>query len=266
MPLRLDSIIKVDDDKSFAKICSKFMVQSSDNIGFANDPVSLDGNYVHRRVLIKDELSDGWAGMIVYTFKVVDGQLVLFDCDVVFSGRPVELLFDYRLSCSSEMNEYYDVIYEETGQHFQVETVNRHMVKGEVERTTRKVYLSAFPISFEVAKNMRELNDKLNFKPVKDKDGREVIGFAEDFMGVNMSEDSETNPYSTMCGKVKTVKEVAWKIGRKTYKFELLTLETGVGIMPVVMNHEIFNKPKVKVGDYLFVVAYVKADFWDENI
>lgn len=260
MPIYIDSFLKTKNEKEYAKTCARLV---GDYFNKSGSRVSPDGVHFNSRCFVEDKSINGWVGQIVYTLKVVDGTLMLYDCDVVFSAsKPVELMFEYKLPCSDEATEYYDAFLEETDHHFQIQTVNRYAVKGDIEGTKQKVYLSALPISFVVAKDMEKLNKELGFKPIE-KDGHVIKGFAKDFMGSNMRDDSDMDPFSMICGKVKTVRDVAWKIGRKEFKFELITLETGAGIMPMAMNHEIFGKPKVKVGDYMFATAHVKADFWD---
>lgn len=59
-----------------------------------------------------------------------------------------------------EANEYYDVITTDDGLHFQIETANRYSIKGEVEGTTREVYLSAFPFMLDIYDNIEVFNEK----------------------------------------------------------------------------------------------------------
>ena len=258
MPLYFESIIKAEREE-IPKLCDAFWRQY---IGQAGFPITSDGVHFHKNCIINMTKTGEKVGKIVYTLKKEDDLQRLLGCDVVFSGEPVELMFEYKLACSNEANEHYNVVFEEGGQHFQVETVDRWIFEAEdsLEGTTEKVCLTAFPFAVAVAKSMEELNKAIGFEPFKTELG-EHAGFSEEFMGMNVHDDSETNPYTIMCGVVKGIQELSLKIGDEKYIFKKVDLKTGVGIIPVMINYEVFDLPGLEVGDYMFTKAHIKADF-----
>ena len=256
MPLHLNSFVEEKKDKKiFAEIlglCAK-----------AQNPISSDGNHFHMDYPLVDKKKERF-GKLVFTFNVVGGHLNLIDADIVIiSEKPRSLLFEYKLPKSGEANEYYDVVTVDDDLHFQIETVNRYSVKDEVEGTTREVYLSAFPFTFDIYDSIEVFNEKSGLRDIKTKTGEVVHGFSEQFMCPNMSNSKgdETDPYTFMLGIIKDVDDIELRIGRATIEFKILYLKTGAGIIPTVVSDKVFDLSNLEKGKLVAMNADVKADF-----
>lgn len=256
MPLHLNSFVEEKKDKKiFAEIldlCIK-----------AQNPISSDGVHFHMDYSLVDEEKEKF-GKLVFTFSVVDDCLSLIDADIVIvSEKPKSLLFEYKLPKSGEATEYYDVIAVDDDLHFQVETVNRYSIKEAVEGTTREVYLSAFPFTFDIYDNIEVFNEKSGLKDIKTKTGEVVHGFSEQFMCPNISnsKSNETDSYTFMLGIIKDIDNIELKIGRTTMDFKILYLKTGAGIIPTVVSDKVFDLSNLGKGKLVAMNADVKADF-----
>lgn len=252
MPLHLGSFVERRKDK---KVFSEVLALCAK----AHNPISSDGEHFHTDYPLIDKKKKK-IGKIVFTFNVVDGHLNLIDADItIIPSKSTKLIFEHKLPKSSEANEYYDVVCDDL--HFQVETVNRYSIKGDIEGTTQAAWLSAFPFRINVYDNIESFNEETGLKGIKTKTGQIVHGFSEQFMCPNMAENSEDDPYTFMLGKVKDIEDIELKINKRTVDFKIIYLETGVDIIPAVVSDKVFDLSNVKKGKLIAMNADIKADF-----
>lgn len=263
MPVRLQAIITDEDRKKevFSELMSYICSDRQTSLAFAAE----DGQYFHVSYDLYDRITNSAFGSLVFTLKTEKEEkaIMIEDLDIVLKREdPVTLNFLDLRDGSSDANEYYRVATKD-GYYFEVETVNRHAVEGNILDTTREVMVSAFPFELSVYDDIEELNKALGFaKPIKVKGtDLEVHGYSVKFTmpgGIlESSEDSEH--YSFMIGKVLSFQEVEWEIGEHIIPFIIAQVETAAGVTPTAMSREYFDLEKLKEGAMIGMNADLKA-------
>ncbi len=142
MPIRHQSFIK-DNDKNENKILSDIItvVTTRGKLAFSSN----DANYFMAEYPLTDQNTEKEFGLITALFKVRDGGLLFYDCDLTIGAKPREIHLIQRLPASGEANEHY--LAEATEYHtppFVIETVNRYAIWdkehycGQIRRISRK--------------------------------------------------------------------------------------------------------------------------------
>ena len=170
--------------------------------------------------------------------------------------------FVKRLEKSSDSNEYYEAESLQMGQHFILETVNRHLLDEiDLVGTTRDVSFSVFPFELTVFENMDQLNQFFGFnKEIRAGDTDLIVGgLADTFMAPGGMLQDGDNDYSFVIGKIKEFRDVRICIGDNTLEFVLAWAETGVGIVPVCLGRDVFDLSKLKENCVVGMNAFVKA-------
>lgn len=128
------------------------------------------------------------------------------------------------------------------------------------------MYISAFPFSVEIYNNMEEFNRKSGLE--KDiKVGEHELrcnGFSDNFMApaslFQMGTDSNET-YTYFFGKVSSVREVESEYFGDRVSFLIVSVDSGMGTIPVAMSRECFALEELAVGKMLEMRADIKADF-----
>lgn len=264
MPIHLGAMTNDSDNASI--LAWIFSQAGNSELGFA----SKDSNYFHFFKPLMDTISGRQVGRIVFTLKNNEAEktLEILDVDMFFENpQSVDISFLSRREGSSDSNEYYDVEFMNGRDgHMAIETVNRHMIEGDIEGTTQSVHLCAFPFKLSLYDSMDELNKALGFsQPIKVKGtDYEVNGFSEEFAAPGDAfgaQEGET--FSFIIGKIYDYKEVQLQMDEDRLSFILASVITGAGVMPVPMSKDVFNLQKLHGGAYVAMHADVKADFAD---
>ena len=123
MPLHLQSITNIDIREILGSIMEEFKKSEYSCL-------QRYGKYMLSAKDVFDLKTKNKVGEYVYTLEVEDDGLVVLDLDFTLcSKETTKLLFEEKLSGSSEANEYYNVIGDDA--HFQIETVNRYLIEDE---------------------------------------------------------------------------------------------------------------------------------------
>lgn len=199
--------------------------------------MSDDKKSIHMTNYIRESNTNEIYGKVVITFKVRDKDIEIVDTDITIkNNNPSNLYFEEKLEQSSEANEYYNVITED-GSHFQIETVNRYVLKEEnIEDTDQRVYLSAFPFQLGLYNNEEEMNKALGFgKPVKvGNTDMYVHGYSTSMMAVGGVLTGKLNePSSFIIGIIEDYKDMIVNIADINISYTIIYINTAVGIIPV---------------------------------
>ena len=257
MPIRHQSFIK-DNDKNENKILSDIVTVATTRgkLAFSSN----DANYFMAEYPLTDQNTEKEFGLITALYKVRDGGLLFYDCDLTIGMKPQEIHLIQRLPASGEANEHY--LAEATEYHtppFVIETVNRHAIwDKELEGKNVKAGLSAFAFRIVVHDNIEDFNKQFDFFPIETERGK-VTGFNDDF---SAPKDQESNaPYSYFLGKVRDVRDVKVKLSKYALDFSIIYVDCFLGTMPVVASKNKFDLSKLEKGKLVEVSADIKADF-----
>lgn len=254
MPLHIGSFV---EEKKSKKILAEILTLCSKT----QNPISPDGIHFHTEYPLVEK-NGKKIGKIVFTFDIADGHLNLIDGDIVgLPEKPTKLYFEHKLTKAGMTNEYYNVITEQNGFNFQIETVNRFFIKNKIEGTSQDVYLSAFPFVVEIYDDIYSFNKAHEFGVVKLKNGKTIHGFSKDYMCPNMHESNDNNPHSFILATVNEIEDIELKINMVTIKFKIIRLKTGAGIIPTFVSEKVFDLRELEEGKLLAVSANIKADF-----
>ena len=262
MPLRFGAITENSQDSGLLAYLLKDGLDSAEAV-----LVDDTGNYIHVSKFMRDVTSNERIGKFVFTLHRDEAKkaLEIIDVDITLdSAEPVELRFLEKLADSSESNEYYDVEATAEGQHLQIETVNRHSIKGEITDTTRMVRTSAFPFRLTVYEDMEALNKALGFHERKIGDTDMTVGGLSDTFaapGSLAGGDYDGEVFSFLVGVVKAVREVSVSFGERTLSFAVIQLNSALGLLPVAAGHEVFDLNGLAPGSAIAMYADIKADF-----
>lgn len=262
MPLHLGAITNNSEKSSLlAAILQEKLDQA--NAVFV-DPTR---TYIHLSSDIHDLISNETIGKFVYTMKVGEKAIEILDIDIIWSNPiAADVHFLNLREGSSDSNEYYDAETVDTEQHFQLETVSRHIIgDAALEESNRKVYVSAFPFELTVFENIDALNLFFGFDHViriGDTD-MQVGGLSETFLApgsVLRGGEAQNESYSFVVGTVKVCREVLIELGNAKLGFVLAQVETGLGTIPVSMGRDVFDLKNLKAGCLIAMNADIKAD------
>ena len=266
MPLHLNSITNdCQKAKPLAWILQEGM-NACDSV-FITD----DQKYFHIRCNIPDRLSGQAIGKIVYTILHGETALEIKDLDIVWNNEvPTMLQFNTLRDGSSDSNEYYEAETVDEGRHLVIETVNRHVVSGDLLDTKRAVFASAFPFELSIYEDINAFNEWVGFKEAKTvgHTGLKVSGFSEHFMmpgGIYDDEKQCDGNYSLIMGSVLSYREVEIAFGETIYPFVLAQVDTALGVIPVSMGRDVFDLENLRAGCVVAMKANVKADVARES-
>lgn len=255
MPVHFNSIIKKESEN---KVLSSILENNLDNPDDVFVPSSKDRFLIINNIV--DEKTNNTVGRITITFITRNNAHELVDIDITLnSTEKIKLNFEEKYDKSSESNEYYQVSSEDDV-HFDIETVGRFRIDGDLEGTTKEVSLSAFPFKANIYDSIDDANEDLGFKPVN-VPGIEnpVMGLSETFMGCGFGENNEI--FSIIVGKIKSFNDVETFFGKEKVSFTIINIETAVGILPVAINLENFDMNNIKEDQVMIIYTDVKAEF-----
>lgn len=264
MPLHLNSIVKEDKGNAILN----WLVATCTKEASA-DYVSDDETIIILKRDLMDKNSNEQIGKVVYTFKkdLVKRQLNIIDIDFVLKNETAtELELVRKYPKSSDANEYYEAEELEQGGHLQIETVDRHMVEGEVDNTVQKLYLSAFPFYVHIHDDMSEINKAFGFAETAELgDGKiKCFGLAEKFTApaslFQMGTESDET-YTYFIGDVVSFKDASIDGPNGEISFMIVNVDCSMGVIPVAMSKECFDLEKLAVGKKIEIRADIKADF-----
>ena len=162
MPLHFESFVPNKKEELNKKLLSDILtkyVESPDNV-----VASQDKRKILATSYLKDVNTKNDVGKVVTTLIVKEKNIEIVDSDIVLlSDNKVKLHFEIKLKESSESNEYYIVKDLVNQFQFDIETVNRYCINGELENKDHEAYLSAFPFKLNIYKNEKEMNKDLGF-------------------------------------------------------------------------------------------------------
>ena len=261
MPLHLNSITNDSRNSELLAWILQEGMNACDSIFITEDQ-----KYFHIRCNIMDRLSGDVIGKMVYTLLHGDKAIEVLDLDIVFNNKgPSVISFIELKDGSSDSNEYYEAEVVEGGQHFELETVNRHVIAENLIDTEREVYVSAFPFALSVYEDMDAFDAWAGFKKdisVGDT-GLKVGGFSEKFMmpgGMTNPNKRSDERYSFVVGRVVSFKDVEVAFGKKVLPFVLAWVDTALGVIPVPMSRNVFDLENLKVGCIIAMNADIKVD------
>jgi hypothetical protein len=230
--------------------------------------ISEDQNYIQMAQFLVDVLSGQRIGKLVYTmYRSADEKsLNVLDLDITLdSESTTELRFLEKLPASSDANEYYDVEATDEGQRLQVETVNRYLIRQEIENTTQTVRTSAFPFRLTVYKDLDELNQKLGFSGHRGEEpGMEELRLHEHFAAPgSLSQDDalKGETFSVIVGTVRSVRDVEVRFGKTKIPFVIAQVNSALGLLPTAMGRDVFDLDGLVPGAAVIMYADIKADF-----
>ena len=263
MPLHLNSIMSESNRIVFMQELPRWLNDCKDVF------VSMDRRIFHLTKFMLDEKRKKNIGKYVFTILKDERNksLNIIDIDLtLFSDNAVPVKFLERLSMSSDANEYYNAETLGTGQHFQLETVNRHTVSSNLEGAVQNVHLSAFPFKLGLYDTMDDFNASIGFdKEVQvGNTDLKVGGLSDMFLApgnaVNPNvKDDET--FSFVIGAVKSFRDVSIQLNHSTAGFTIILLETALGLLPTAASREIFDIKNLHTGKIVAMCADIKADF-----
>ncbi len=260
MPLHFDSITNDSQDTRLIAWIFTTQINRAERV-----EASADAKFLHLYKSFQDEKTGEVLGRYVFTVVVNDKALNILDADIVFDNpQNVDVFFWDMRNGSSDSNEYYEAVLSDEGFHFQLETVGRHIIEGNITGTVQKVSLCAFPFQLTIYETMEELNSAFGLRePIKVGNTDYIVnGISEKFIspgGVIGDETGET--YSFIVGDIIDFRDVTINMGEVDLSFVLTHIDTALGTIPVPMGREVFDLSKLNKGVYVAMKADVKAEF-----
>lgn len=255
MPLHLDLITDNKPSDMLAGILQKDFYEADSAV------VNKDKTYFTGSKSFVDKNGKDIIGKAVISGAQRTDHNEVIDVDIVLkNNNAVEVEFCEKYDESSETTEVYEVECDDV--RFEVETVNRIAIEGEILNTKQKVYLSAFPFKVSLFNNIDEFNEWAGVKKpiqVGDTDIK-VSGFSETFMGCGTGLGQEV-PCTNMIGKIENIREIKTIIGGMKTEFIIAYVRTAVGVIPTCIKSNTFKKNELQVGKLMVAFAYMKADF-----
>ncbi len=262
MPLHLESITSKEGSRIFAWILQNQFNECEGVYATKNK------QYLHISKDIKDLNSGEKIGEFVFTTKIDQKKKTneLLDVDITFiNPSNVQIKFIEKLKLSSEANEYYNAETKERN-HFQIETVNRYIIEGDLEDKTYNVNLSAFPFKLSLYDDIKSLNADLGFlKEIKvAQTGVTVAGYSEKFIATSdlFKEDINSDEtFSFVIGKITKLQNCSIKMNNEICDFIIAQLNTAVGNLTTVINTDIYDIEGIAEGKIIGMQADIKANF-----
>lgn len=262
MPVHFESFISDKNEelknKLLADILEKYTEQI-DSIVASEDKTKLLSN-----TYFKDTRTKRNIGKVVLSFLIESKQMQIVDIDIVLlTKNKTALHFENKLEQSSLSNEYYLVCDTNQERHFDIETVNRQAIVGDIENTIQETYLSAFPFQVNIYENEKELNQAfgMNKKVNIPGMGETELKMDAKMMGEGQVMVKAQEPCSFVIGQVRSIKDVEADIAGNLIPFKIVQLDTGIGTMPVAITEKNFHLDKLKKGAFMVMVTDIKADF-----
>ena len=266
MPVRLCALTEKKTSDIFAWILQHELQNANDALA-----TQVNGRtYAVASSPLYDLISGSEIGKFVFTIfsNIKMGRNEILDVDLVLNNTtPTVLAFEKMLPQSSDSNEYYEVITQESEQHLIVETVNRYAVSGNINRTERPVYVSAFPYQLTVFDSIKAYNKFCGFeKPVQVGNlDLTVHGLGTTFACPgNLPDRNPSNdepPWSFMAGEIKSFKKVKIAFGSILREAYLIILHSALGDLPTLAGTEMFDLNNIETGKVVGMNAYIKANF-----
>lgn len=262
MPLHFQSITENDQSPEYLTWLLTKGMDSCESVFASPD------KYIHCRKRINDEITGEGIGNVVYTLKVDDEKqaVLVLDLDIMLDSPEISRIKFYDLlGGSSDSNEYYHAEAVEEGGHFELETVNRHTVAGDLSDSERDVHICAFPFELTVFADMDLLNKYVGFTKVIDvaDTGIKAGGLSPRFImpGQAFKENKkEDEHYSFVVGTVRSYSDVRWAFGDYELDFVIAHVDTALGCIPVAMGRDVFDLSALDVGSIIGMNADVKVD------
>lgn len=261
MPIHLQSLTANSNDSGLLAALLQGALDHTDAAVVSEDQI-----YIQMAQFLMDVLSKQRIGKLVYTMfrNANEKSLIVLDLDITLDSESVtELRFLDKLPASSDANEYYDVEATDEGQRLQVETVNRYLIRQDIENTTQAVRTSAFPFRLTVYKDLNELNRELGF-PGQSVDEMEVVGLHEHFAAPGSFSQDEAfkgETFSVIVGTVKSVRDVEVRFGKYKIPFVIAQIDSALGLLPTAMGRDVFDLDGLVPGAAVIMYADIKADF-----
>ena len=263
MPIHLQSLTAKSNDSGLLAALLQGALDHSDAA-----VISEDQNYIQMAQFLVDVLSGQRIGKLVYTmYRSADEKsLNVLDLDITLdSESTTELQFLEKLPASSDANEYYDVEATYEGQRLQVETVNRYLIRQEIENTTQTVRTSAFPFRLTVYKDLDELNQELGFSGHRGEEpDMEELRLHEHFAAPgSLSQDDalKGETFSVIVGTVRSVRDVEVRFGKTKIPFVIAQVDSALGLLPTAMGRDVFDLDGLVPGAAVIMYSDIKADF-----
>ena len=227
-----------------------------------------DRRHFHTRAAMVDSITGEPIGKLVCSMwaNLEEQRNEIQDLDTTLDNpAPSRLSFLKKLDQSSDSTEYYEVETADTEQHLHVETVNRHIVPGELTGTTRDAFISVFPFELNMFDSIDAFNRWAGFKEPHRIGPTDMYtsGFSDTFIapgGLLSSSSTDDDAYSFLIGTVIVCRDVRVEMGERVVKFVLAQVQTALGVVPVAMGREVFNIEGICAGKVLAMNAHVKAD------
>ena len=264
MPLHLKALTEQNSSKILAWILQEELQSSNDAFAQSNK------RYFLGTTPLVDKKTGKQIGKYVFTFfsNIEMQRNEILDLDIVLDNdAPVELSFSTKLKQSSEANEYYEVVTIDTEQHLIVETVNRYVIKSEIEGENISIFASAFPYELTVFDDERAFNKFCGFENAVEvaNTGMFVHGLGTNFIspgGVfsGKANDDEA-PWSFVVGVVEGFSEVTISFGENKHEAYIIYLKTAIGTLPTLAGKEMFDMQGLSKGKIIGMNAYIKANF-----
>ncbi len=263
MPIHIQSLTAKGNDSGLLAALLQGALDHSDAA-----VISEDQRYIQLAQFLMDMLSGQRIGKLVYTmFRSADERsLNVLDLDITLdSESTTELRFLAKLPASSDANEYYDVEATDEGQRLQVETVNRYLIRQEIENTTQIVRASAFPFRLTVYQDLDELNQKLGFsgQQAEEHDPKK-LGLHEHFAAPgSFIQEKALNgeTLSVIVGTVKSLRDVEVGFGKYKIPFVIAQVDSALGSLPTAMGRDVFDLDGLVPGAAVMMYADIKVDF-----
>ena len=262
MPLHFQSIIDEGRDPDYMAWLLTEGMDDIDSIFVSPD------KFIHAQKNIIDSLSGVEIGKLIYTMKVDDEKqaVLVLDLDIILlNSETATIQINRLLEGSSDSNEYYEAETIEEGGHFELETVNRYTVEGNIEGSKRDVYLSAFPFELTVFPDMDAFNKYVGFSRVINvaNTGIMVGGLSEKFImpgGLFSDKKKPDDHYSMVVGRVRSFQDVRWEFGEYKLDFVIAKVDTALGRIPVAMGRSVFDLATLTEGSVIGMNADIKTD------
>lgn len=262
MPLHLESVTNKENSGIVAWIFQNQLNECEDVF------VAKDKLCAHLSKDIIDKVSQNKVGEYIFTIKTnfENKTNELLDVDIIFknpSNAQIKLI--EKLSPSSDANEYYNAEIKEGG-HFQIETVNRYLIKDDLEGKIHNVNLSAFPFKLSLYDDIETLNADFGFNAEVSVGGTEmtVVGFSETFIAPSdlFKDDIDSDEtFSFVIGKITKLQNCRIEMNNEICDFVIAQLDTAVGNLTTVINPERYDIEGIAEGKIICMGADIKANF-----
>ena len=262
MPVHFESFISDKNEELKNKLLADILEKYTEQID--SIVASEDKTKLHSNTYFKDTRTKRNIGKVVLSFLIESNQMQIVDIDIVLlTKNKTALHFENKLEQSSLSNKYYLVCDTNQERHFDIETVNRQAIVGDIENTVQETYLSAFPFQVNIYENEKELNQAFGMKKKVNIPGMGATELKMDtrMMGEGQVMVKAQEPCSFVIGQVQSIKDVKADIAGNLIPFKIVQLDTGIGTMPVAITEENFHLDKLKKGAFMVMVTDIKADF-----